>query len=363
MKYVFTLLCAVMFMSAQAQVVITAADMPVVNDTLRYSVASPATTIINPSDSGAGISWTYSLTPISQSVDTFRTATAVNFLYGLTISPSAYGYKVADSFPGSPVPIHQVYTFFQKKTTPVNCYQAVAFAANVSGLPTPSNYSTPDTWFFFPLTYGNTDSSNYALNISLATIGALKQVGYRKTHVDGWGTITTPYYPAGISCIRVRSEIHEIDSVTFGTAGTFGIPRNSVEYKWLVNGDHYPALFVTSNIVAGTERVTSIKYRDSVRSFDTAVVIDTTPVDNGVRLVTNNVSVLKAYPNPTISGLVTIDVPKSWMAFEIQVMDNSSRRVAAFSNKREINIGSLPPGNYVAQVTSGDQVGYVIITR
>lgn len=343
--------------SAIAQITITSSDMPVSGDTLRYSFASTVGSTINLGDSGTSVAWNYTFTPTAQAVDTYRSALTVNPLYALTIGLSAYGYKVADSFP-LPLPgisIKQVYTFFEKKSSPSR-FEAAAFAASISGIPTPVNYDTPDVWYFFPLTYANNDSAGYQLNISIPGLGGIKQKGYRKSRVDAWGTITTPYYTTPVACIRVRSEIREIDTVTFG-ATTFGFPRNSVEYKWLLNGEHYPALWVTANILGGTETISSIRYRDTYRYFDT------TPIINSVTNVVNNVTVLNAYPNPATDGSVTIDVPSDWGTFHIQLFDMQSKEVASYNNVRALNISALPVGQYIARVIAGTHTGYVQIAR
>jgi hypothetical protein len=359
MKQIATL---VLFLSAfgtaNAQITITASDMPVAGDTLRYSFASPVGSTIDLTDIGTAKTWNFAFTPIRQGVDTYRTATSVNLLYGLTIF-SGYGYKVADSFP-LPLPgisIQQVYTFFEKKSSPSR-YQAQAFAAQISGIPTPINYSDPDEWYFFPLNYLNNDSSTYKLNISLPSIGGIKQVGYRKTTVDAWGTITTPFYTTPTNCIRVRSEIHEIDSVQFGTFPSIGFPRNSVEYKWLVNGDHYPALWVTTNVVpgAGTETISNIRYRDNP-------LPDTTVVDNHVGEVKNNVTVINAYPNPSVSGVYELDIPQGWQHYTIEVYDMLSKEVALFRDQKRIDISYLPSGRYMGRITSDEGVGYVQLLR
>jgi hypothetical protein len=361
-KLFYIIIAIILCQTAQAQITITAADMPVSGDTLRYSFANPATVTIGPGDSGTSVIWNYSLTPTRQAVDTYKTALAVNPIYALTISFSAYGYKVADTLPGTPIPITQVYTFFQNKTTTPSKFQAIAFAANVGGLPTPSNYDTADVWYFFPLNYLRSDSSSYQLNVSLATVGGLKQKGYRKTRVDGWGTIQTPYYTTPQNCLRVRSEIHEIDTISFGTT-KFGLPRNSVEYKWLISGEHYPALWVVASVLGGTETITQVRYRDSVRSFDTLVVppVDTTPVDNAVATIGSNISVFKCYPNPTETGIVTMDLPESWHAFTVELFDITSKSVATYQNERKIDLSSLPHGQYLARVRSGNEVGYAQI--
>jgi len=346
------LLFLLAFHTGYGQITITASDMPVSGDTLRYSYASPVGATISAGDSGASMTWNYPLSPIRQSVDTYQSALSVNFLYVATIGLTAYGYKVADSFP-LPLPglsIRQIYTFFEIKNGPSR-FQAQAFAANISGLPAAFNYTKPDVWYFFPLNYLRYDSSNYALNITVPTLGAIKQRGYRNTRVDGWGTITTPYYTTPVNCIRVRSEIHEIDSLSLLP---IAFPRNSVEYKWLVNGDHYPALWVTSNILpTGGEQITSIRYRDNPLP-DTA---------SGVPVVTGNMVSLKAWPNPSANGIVTLDLPSGWKTFNVELFDMNSRSVAVFTDKRELNIRSLPAGQYLCRVISAGNEGYVMITK
>lgn len=364
MKRILTTIITILFFQsafAQTPITITASDMPVAGDTLRYSFSSPAGSAISPGDSGANVTWDYALSPTSQGIDSYLTALQVNPLYFLTVGPTAVGYKVADSFPipGGfiPISIQQIYTFFEKKTTPRNRYIANAFAANISGIPTPIIYTEADVWYFFPLNYLNQDSAKFILNITLpgGVLGAIKQSGYRKTRVDGWGTITTPYYTTPVSCIRVRSEIHQIDSIPLGPI-KIGLPVNTVEYKWLVNGDHYPALWVTSNLLpgGGGETITSIKYRDVWH--DTGTV-------NKVANITRNITELSANPNPSVNGVVTLDLPTDWQTFLVEIYDMQSKEVARFQNQRQINIGSLPSGTYIARVSSGANTGYVKIVR
>ncbi len=343
--------------SAIGQITITASDMPVSGDTLRYSFANPIGSTIDLADTGGSKVWNFTFTPQRQAVDTYKSALQVNPLYVVTIGLTAYGYKVADSFPGAPLPIRQLYTFFEKKTSPSR-FQAQAFGASIAGVPTPANYSTPDVWYYFPLTYNDNDSSNYALNFSLSGLGGIKQAGYRKSRVDAWGTITTPYFTTPVNCIRVRQEIHEIDSFTFGTT-TFGFPRNSVEYKWLVNGQHYPALWVTTNMFGPTETIATIRYRDSYRDLTPP---DTTIV-SGVTSVSNIITDLKAIPNPTANGKVSLDLPATWQAYIVEVFDVQSRVVATAINDRNLDLTALPQGQYVARVIAGEKVAYIRIER
>jgi hypothetical protein len=337
--------------SSYGQITITAADMPTSGDQLRYSIAQVTGAGINLADSGTSMTWNYgSLTPLSQSVDTYKTALSVSILYSL-VSFTAYGYKVADSLPGLgaviPVSIQQLYTFFEKKSSP-NSFAAVAFAAKIAGIPSPFNYTKDDTWYFFPLTYARNDSSNFALTIGLASVGSLKQIGYRKTRVDGWGTITTPYTTSPVNCIRVRSEIHGSDSISFG-GPTIGFPQNTVEYKWLANGEHYPLLWVTTNVVGGTETISSIRFRDNYRALDVADAQQTAQVN--------------AAPNPVINGFTTISVPAGWKQFSVTVYDITGKAVVETVNNSTVDMHQLPAGMYVAQVSNGYQNEFIQIQK
>lgn len=353
-KFLYTFILACTVQSAIAQISITAADMPVAGDTLRFSNASPAGSGFSAADSGTAKVWDFSmLSPISQAIDTYKTASAVNITYALTISPTAYGYKVADSFPGLsgvlPVSITNLYTFFNKKTGPAR-YIAEGFAAVISGLPTPVNYSDEDEWYYFPLTYARSDSSTFSLKFSLPTLGSIKQAGYRKTRVDGWGTIVTPYVTSPTNCIRVRSEIHEIDSIDL-LVTKIGLPRNTVEYKFLANGQHYPLLWVTASLTGSTETVTSIRYRDIARST--------------MSIAANTLSYrsVTAYPNPSQNGMITLALPADWQQYQIACYDIQGKLVATTSNKNQIDLSQMASGKYVVQIICGNETGYALIER
>jgi len=353
MKRIFILLAALAATAPTfAQITITSAEMPVAEDTLRYSIANAFTTTIDLNDTGTGKVWDFSaLAALSQSIDTYKTPLEINPLYLFSISSSAVGERFGNlPIPAGtlPVTVTDIYTFFK---TSSSAYNATDFAASISGFPTPVPYTTPDRWFSFPLTYMTNDSANYYLNFSIPSLGGIQQIGYRKSRVDAWGTIVTPFYTTPTACIRDRSEINEIDSVTF-SGTTIGLPRNMVEYKWMVNGSHYPALWVTTTIIAGTEIVSNIKYKDVAREMSTGV-INTKPA----------IYAFNAYPNPAVNGTVTLDIPANWTNFYTEVYDMQSRLVLASDNTRVLNITALPKGNYAARVTSGNKTAYIHITK
>ena len=187
----------------------------------------------------------------------------------------------------------------------------------------------------FPLTYNRTDNSSFKLTVNVPVVGgSLTQVGTRSTVVDGWGTIITPYFTSPKQVLRVRSEVHEIDTVTFA-GNSFTIPRDYVEYKWLANGEHGPVLFVTTNIVAGNEVPTSVRYRDSNRGLV------------GVKNTASAIEALQVYPNPATGADVTVKVPASWNRYVLHIYDATGKLLCEVANTSKVNTASLPSGRYM----------------
>lgn len=344
MKKVYTSIFSILLASTtSAQIQITASDMPVVGDTLRSSAANPTSSGIVLTNTGTSYTWDYSsLVPVSQTVANYQLAATVNLAFAAVISPTAYGYKVADSFPtppglpiSLPVSIKNMYTFYNKKTSPAR-FVAEGFGASISGIPTPAAYQDEDEIYMLPLVFGTTnDSTTFDLKFNLSTLGSIRQKGYRKTTIDGWGTIKTPFFTTAVNCLRVRSEIHEIDSITISPLPAIAIPRNTVEYKWLATAEHYPVLWVTANMTGSTETITSVRYRDMYRP-------GLLNVQQASALQT-----LKAYPNPA-NNTVNIDVPATWQNYTVAIYDLQGRVVANYNNTSKLDVSNLAKGNYLA---------------
>lgn len=341
---------------AQSPITVSISDMPVNNDTLRWSAANAFNTGINTGQTGANTTWNFtSLTAVQQGVDHYQLAAQVNFAYAAVISPTAYGYKVADSIPGlppqSPVSPKNIYTFFNKKVGPAR-FVAEGFGATISGIPVPAAYSDEDEIYFFPLTYPHgQDSTTFKLKVSLGTTGSYGQQGYRKTTVDGWGTIATPFTATPVSVIRVRSEVVAIDSVSFGGTA-FGFPRNTVEYKWLASGQHYPMMWITANKIGNTETITSVRYRDTKRSL---------AVSNPAGC--QCIGVLSVSPTPATAGMLNIEVPVGILDYRITLWDMSGKMVQTAQNAHTMDISALPHGQYLLRAESGDWQGLARVLR
>jgi hypothetical protein len=362
MKKTLLAFCAGLFsVHTFAQITLTSADMPVLGDTLRYTnMDVNAAASLDLTTTGASTAWDFStaLSGVSQGMDNYRSVMQVNPAYSTTygIPADAYGTRV-DGIPGLsglPVQVDSVYTFFKLNATQ---FDAVGFAALVDmGLgssPLAGAYSANDRWYLFPMTYENMDTNAYRLDASITGLGSLIQEGTRYNHVDGWGTITTPYYTTPVPCIRLRSEIVEVDTAVMLGGSPTPFERHTVEYKWLVNGDHAPALWVITDVSSGTPSIISVRYRDLYR-----------PDLGGIENTDKATVVLRAYPNPAHNGVVTLEIPASWNPnYQIELFDVTGKLLMTQRNNNSLNLQTLPAGQYIVRVLSGNQKGYVPITR
>jgi len=244
--------------------------MPSIGDTIRYS-NSPVGTL-NFAKTGTNFSWDYSgLGFTNQEVYKFQALTSTPYatLAFSGMPFGAIGYKVADSIGQGQVAFKNIYNFFEKRSTD---WRAVGTGFTLSALPFPAGgvYSDKDEIYKFPLNYNDFDSTTFSVTTPLGNqflqLGTYKQKGYRKTTVEGWGTITTPY-ANNVSCLKIKSEITETDSLKISTpAFNLGFPNNRIEYKWLSTTEKIPILEVVGNQVGNTFVPISIRYRDNYRA-------------------------------------------------------------------------------------------------
>lgn len=239
----FVLVFQIFWNATRAQITITVNDMPSPGDTVRKSL-----TTINPgmdyTISGPNHQWDFSsLFPLGQTVDTFVTVSSVPLWYQLVFIPNlvanlAQKFPELNNFPQ--LPLTDPYRFYRKAT---NTFNDVGYAVTVSGIPVPLRLNPPDVIYKLPLAYNNKDSSQASGQISVPGFGYVGVQRKRVNHVDGWGTVTTPY--GSFNVLRVKSRVNEVDSIYVDTLG-FGqkIERFYTEYKWLANGRKQPVLEV-----------------------------------------------------------------------------------------------------------------------
>ena len=259
MKYKLLISLLSFCIFAKAQITVTSADMPLLNDTVRFSTsATDVSAMLN--DTGSNRIWNFTnLVPNFQDIVSFKTASSANILYS-SFNSSSYGTQEPDiNF--TLASATNVYTFFTKSSSD---YVADGRAFTVSVLPGLQPYIGKDVIYKFPLTYGNRDTSAYYTNAVSLVLADLVSTGNRINVVDGWGSLTTPY--GTYNCIRVKSTVQETDTISITTPIAFSLPvsNNKTEYKWIANGQKIPILeiAVPTGTLGGT---TTIKYRDISR--------------------------------------------------------------------------------------------------
>ena len=252
-KFTYSILTFVIFFAgyknASAQITITKSNMPVASDTIIYSTSNDS---IDVSDTGANKTWDYShVTPVSQDTYKYVTPSSASILYALQFSGDvALNVKTAG--------LTGEYQFY-KTTTSQYSQQGLGITIPGLGIPTSIPYKSPDIIYNFPLKYGSKpDSASFYGSTTIATF-TINFTGKRINTVDGWGTVKTPYKT--YNCIRVKSVVHEIDSL----AGQ-GINRDRIEYKWLSTSELIPVF--EASVPTGTAAAgMTLTYRDGYKDI------------------------------------------------------------------------------------------------
>jgi hypothetical protein len=253
-----------------AQIQITQAHMPSINDTIRYSNSNVFN--YDYTITGANYNWGYiNLNVVSQDIYKFQSLlqTPYSTLAFSGMPFGAIGYKVADSIGQGQAALKNIYNFYDKKSSG---WSAVGTGFTPAALPFPAGgvYKDKDEIYQFPLTYNRFDSSTFEVTTPLGNqffqVGTFKQKGYRLNKVEGWGTITTPYGSA-INCLKMKSTVIETDSLKVSTLSiNVGFQVNRIEYKWLSTSELIPILEVTGTEINGNFTPSLIRYRDNYRS-------------------------------------------------------------------------------------------------
>ncbi|MCK5857550.1 MAG: T9SS type A sorting domain-containing protein [Bacteroidales bacterium] len=337
-KIYFTIIFLFLSLLSISQITIVKGDMPSANDSIRMSKALNLQSY-NFTQTGTNFTWDYSqLTPLSQRLEKYVGMSSTPLIYKLVFLVSANLASKRDDVKILTINIEKGYNFFKKKTS---SFRQVGFGAEINGIPTPISFTSDDYIYRFPMAYGNSDSSVSSWNISIPSIGSLKEIKKRVNHVDGWGSISTPY--GTFQCIRIKTDIYQVDSIAYSTGGiNIGVPQSHTEYTWYSKSIPFPILKATVSL---NGLLTTIEYADSVRQF---VGVETTKKEN--------VNV-KIYPNPSLNGF-TITAQSQSYNNQLQIMDLSGRIV--YSELISNNFIKMYPkdflakGVYILRISSND---------
>ncbi|MCX6272044.1 MAG: hypothetical protein NTU44_12655 [Bacteroidetes bacterium] len=252
-----------------AQITINRNDMPNVGDSMRRSKTYSMYNL-DYQTSGTNFTWDFStLDWVSQQVDNYVAVSTTPVTYQLVFNLPFDPNKATIASPGGSfdslggVTLTDVYSFFRETNT---IYGFSGVGITLNGLTIPIKYNTPDILFRFPLTVGTTDSSTSTFSLNLAGYGYLSTSRHRVNHVDGWGTVTTPF--GSFPSIRVKSVVSEYDSIYIDSL-SMGVPinRNYTEYKWMADNKGLPIIEITVEGMA-----TTVLYYDSIRTMFTAAM-------------------------------------------------------------------------------------------
>ena len=350
-------------LSLKAQITITTADLPSAGDTFRVSngLITPA---IDPAPTGPNYTWDFStLQWITQDVDTFLTVSSTGPIYSVVFANFSFNPNranqavVGPDLPSLPqISITEVHYYYYNAT---NAYDLKGYGAKINGITTPLPFNNLDRVLDFPVNYGNIDSSDSDYSLSVPTLGGYFHTQRRVNEVDGWGTLITPY--GTFNTLRVKSIITGRDSLDLDTLGGFGFSLPlTTEYKWYGTNQGIPLLQINTSTTFGFELITSIVYRDSLRTLTSALAetAGTNPV-------------FSIYPNPATESF-TVDVSTAGEdKTEISLVDIAGRKVKEVysgvlqkgSTTLHFTCAGIPSGIYfVRMITSnGSAVSRIVI--
>ncbi len=345
--FLMTILCiSTFFIPVKAQITLNRDQLPRSGDSAQIMNAQLSIPGTRFAATGPGTNWDFSdLQASSPDLVWYRPGIQTPYFLFL----NSFGTKVQDSLNLLVVSLQNVFEFYNSNNTR---WAAVGRGFTVSGIPIPAFYTDNDEIFFFPLTYGRKDSSTFAYNISIPTVGEYASRGGRVSQVDGWGSITTPQ--GTFECLRVKSTLRILDSLTF-QGNTFGVPlRTEIEYYWLSREEHIPILKVRGTSFFGLFNPSLVQYRFTPKS---GVPPPDVPVADGDFLL---------YPNPT-DQMLYIAVGRFDQINRLQFIDQMGRilRDWAAPVRPILDLGDVQAGTYTvrAECSFGTYVRKVVVAR
>ncbi len=320
-----------------AQITLTNADFMGAADSIYYTTGDDFT--IDPTPTGANQTWDYSsLNGVSQKIVTHYDMSSAGFSYQFAYSNAEF-YTDNVNMPIDmgmigqflPIQIENMVGFFQLDA---NEMTNLGYGADISGFPVPMQMDTVDTWYEFPIDYGDAWGGPFYFKVDMNPIQDIIYISHsrRSTEVTGWGSLTTPHGTYDV--LKLKHIVVAEDSLyaDVGGFGGFWLPvpaRTTTEYQWIPVGEDGPVMVVKEEDLLG---VTEVYYKDAYNpSLSTE--------DLGAKSAE-----LKIFPNPTTDVLnlqTELEIRRSY----IYGMDG--KVVKEFTNESELNVSDLPKGKYI----------------
>ncbi len=336
---------------SSAQISIVQGDLPSVNDTLRFSFASPEQ-VMDFQETGADFYWDFStLEHTSQGLESYIGIGQINSLLGIVFGFNAYARSVSDIFDFEGMQgFDNIFQIFNKSSS---AYSFDGYVLVYESLPIPMAFSDKDEIFLLPFTYEKRDSTTFFGSISSGDTLYYETQGYRINEGDGWGNITTPY--GEFQCLRVKTMIFQKDSLSYEAMGEPVVIENTTfEYKWYAKNEKLPILEVSTTLLEDgeTEAPFMVRYRDIFRP-----VIDPPVADFSVEeteVVTNEIVYFENLSTPDHSfNEYTWEFSPNTILFHEGTDENSVNPLVAFT----------AAGNYDVTLTVINDAGSDEITK
>lgn len=260
MRYVLLLPILLFAGMIYGQITIQSADMPSNGSIYSVAAADSGVITIDPSLTGINYIWDFSsLTYTTSRQDTFTDLQgtqnpiialsflgAANLAQKIPFNQAIGGFTLSNGF-----------RMFRNAS---GAFEEAGFAGTLNGFPFPARYSSNDRLLEFPLTYGDTFSSNITLSVNVPSLLTFYREQYRFSQVDGWGKL---YLPTDtLDVLRVVSLVTQDDSIVI-SAFPFPVAfsNNLIEYKWYAKGKGIPVLQINQNALGGIPITTGIDFQ------------------------------------------------------------------------------------------------------
>lgn len=300
--FIFCLLPLFFVQGVRAQITYSSNEYASIGDTFLLSRAQLNLNQFDYANAGANISWDFStLTAATQRTERF-------------VDPSTAGYELAfisncilngggifncpqewnaltdiaqlDMQGGAlfsllPVSISNVVRHFAIDNQSLSeTILGVSIGTGPLSAPIPIVYDNIDTLYRFPLAIGNMDSSIREFSIDLNNVGTdFLYQSYQKriNHVEGWGSLTTPYanYP---SVLKLKTIIQNQDSIVTNGQTLPGDITTEVRYSWFAPNIGWPVFVASGQVVAGIEVITQVEYLDTLQCIQPNPLFIATPI-------------------------------------------------------------------------------------
>jgi hypothetical protein len=314
---------------------------------------------IDYASTGADHSWDFSsLTENSQTFefayDISNGGQIINFQFGSFAAPE---YQATYYQPYGGLPIDQIGNFLPVNIESVNRMVKVdssqvtfpGYSLEIDGNQIGFKSDTIEKGYDLILQYGDTDSSRAYTNFDLNPFADAQLIQYRqrKSEVDGFGNLITPY--GNYDALRIHHAITEQDSlriVVFGSNQWIPINRTINHYEWWDKNSNRPVLRVSTQEIGGNENPTDITYFNNT-------VLQTAKED----------FVFSIYPNPVHQKLI---IKSDTEIKHLTLYDMAGKKVYAnspSSMKVIVDVSDLRKGSYTIRIQTkkGEHVSPIVI--